>query len=459
MGYFLAGMIMVVLFTSMLGGCAQIGFPTGGERDSLPPVLVKASPPNGSVNFRGNKITLSFDEYVLLKDIVNNVYISPYQAYNPVITSNLRTITVKLKDSLQANTTYSISFGNGIQDVNENNTLRNFTYVFSTGPVIDSLNLSGKVILAETGNVDSTYMVLVYKNPADSTVKKIKPAYLSRINGQGEFSVSNLPPGRYGIYALKDGDNSKTYNSLSEGFAFMDSLVVLPAQQKAVLLYAYVEKKSNPITPAGTRAVADRKFRYRLNLEDSLQDLNSPLTIAFNRKLTYLHEDLLKLYDSSNSSLSLPAGTTDSTGQTLSLNVKWIAGNRYTLIIPANVAADSTGANLSKSDTIHFMVRPVEDYGNVVLRFTNLDLARHPVLQVLEGDNLRYSYPLTSSIFTKKLFQPGNYDLRILYDDNQNGLWDTGHYNLRLQPEKVVSLSQKLQVKANWDNERDIILE
>src|SRR6476620_2354445 len=122
-----------------LSGCAQIIAPTGGTRDSLPPKLLSASPDNHSTFFKGNRITLNFDEYVQLQDVRQNLVVSPTPQVDPYVDYKLRSVIIKLKDSLIPNTTYTINLGNAIRDINENNPVNNFTYVFSTGATIDSL--------------------------------------------------------------------------------------------------------------------------------------------------------------------------------------------------------------------------------------------------------------------------------------------------------------------------------
>lgn len=190
--------------------CGQIGFPTGGPKDSIAPRLVNASPTLNSTQVTGNKITLTFDEYVELKDPQTNVLISPFPKKTPAVDFKLKTVTVKLKDSLLPNTTYSINFGNAIVDINEGNPYKNFTYVFTTGDFIDSFKLEGKVLLAETGKADSTILALLYRSPDDSAIQKNKPDYVSKLSGDGSFTFKNLAAGNFKIYALKDGDGSKT---------------------------------------------------------------------------------------------------------------------------------------------------------------------------------------------------------------------------------------------------------
>lgn len=142
--------------------CANIIPPTGGPRDTLPPVLVHTSPKDSTLNFNSKRIELTFDEYVDLKDVQNNLLFTPLFETVPVVEVKLKTVTIRLRDTLEPNTTYTFNFGNAITDVNENNPYRNFTYTFSTGPYIDSLQLEGHVLLAEDGKVDSTITVVLH---------------------------------------------------------------------------------------------------------------------------------------------------------------------------------------------------------------------------------------------------------------------------------------------------------
>ena len=159
-------LIGYLVFINLIGnsGCAVMVPPTGGPRDTLPPVLVDAAPAHLTKNFSGNHIVLNFNEYVDLDNVQQNLLISPVPKITPVVDRKLRTVSIKLKDTLLDNTTYFFDFGKSIKDVNEGNILKNFNYTFSTGPYIDSLELGGKVILAETGGKDSTLIVILHKN-------------------------------------------------------------------------------------------------------------------------------------------------------------------------------------------------------------------------------------------------------------------------------------------------------
>lgn len=452
--FFSASLIYIIAVSS--GGCAQIGMPTGGPRDSIPPVLTNASPKLLSTNVTGNKITLTFNEYIELKEVQTNVLISPFPKRQPQIDYKLKTVTVKLKDTLLPNTTYSINFGKAIVDNNEGNPMKDFTYVFSTGNTIDSLSLDGKVLVAETGKADSTLVALLYRKADDSSVQKRKPDYIARLSGDGSFRFSNLPEGSFKIYALKDGDGGKTYNSKKELFAFADTDILVSANTTSVMLYASaIENEKGAVS--GTKPTPEKKLRFFLPVSYQSQDLLTPFEISFNRPLKTFDTAKLVLKDTNYK--PVPAiWSIDSNRTRASLTVHWQQETHYLLVMDSTAVSDSAGNHLAKQDTIRFITKKQEDYGNVTLRFSNLDLGKHPLLQFVQGGEVKESFPVKTMEWNNKMLTPGEYEIRILFDANQNGKWDHGDYSKRLQPEKVISLPQKLSIKANWDNERDIKL-
>ncbi len=458
--FFLATALLMGICIIGNEGCAQIGAPTGGPRDSIPPRLVSASPKPGSTGFTGNKIVLNFNEYVNLEEVQANVLVSPLPKTNPQIDFKLKTVTVKLKDSLIPNTTYAINFGDAIRDNNENNPLKNFTYVFSTGNHIDSLRFSGKVIMAETGKSDSTLIAMLYRNTVDSAVKKTKPDYIAKLNGTGGFTFINLSPGIYAVYALKDGDGGKTYNSKAELFAFADQNITVTDNSPQIVLYAYAEEKENKNLPIVSVKLSgtDKKLRYSLSIAAQNQDLEDDLEINFMRPLKNYDSNKIRLTDTNYAAIPSARLRLDSTHKTILLSAAWKEATAYRLIVGLVAAADSAGNSIAKTDTIKFYSKKEEDYGTLVLRFSNIDLNKNPVLQFVSGELLKASYPLTAMEWKKKLFKPGEYELRILYDENKNGKWDPGSFTKKRQPEKVIPLTQKINIKANWDNERDIKL-
>ena len=448
---------LIIISGVISSGCAQIGMPSGGNKDTLAPKLIRATPNVGSINVKGNKIILEFDEYIDLIDLQQNLLISPLQNRNPSIVASPRSITLKFRDTLLPNTTYNINFGNAVRDINENNVLKNLTYVFSTGSSLDSLTLNGKVILAETGGTDSTMLVMLYRNAVDSTVKQKKPNYIAKVNSDGTFNFANLPAATFKIYALKDGDGGKTYNSLSEIFAFSDE-EVSTLKKDNITLMAYAEQlpKDNK-TGNATKPVLDKKLRASNNIQGP-KDLLEPLEISFNNPLKSFDTTKIYLTDTLFKKIKPLRYSTDSTAKKIIIDVNWKADEPLVLIIDKEAAQDSAGTKLTKSDTVRFTTKRAEEYGKLTLRFNDLDLTKNPVIQFVLGENVKYSYPIVSSSYTNSRFPPGEYTVRILYDKDKNGKWTPGNYSKKMQPEIVVALPQKLSVRADWDNEREINL-
>ncbi|MBS1511104.1 MAG: Ig-like domain-containing protein [Bacteroidetes bacterium] len=452
---------IVVTVAAAFSSCGQIGSISGGLKDTLPPVLVSSTPKPNTVHFTGNKITLNFDEYIDEPlDIQSNLLVSPYPKTQPEIRTKLKTVTVKIKDTLQPNTTYAINFGKLIKDVNEGNVLKNFTYVFSTGNYIDSLSLAGRVEIAENGKTDSTLLVLLYRDAVDSTVQHSKPTYMAFVNGKGYFLFTNLPEGSYRLYALKDNDGGKTYNSKSEMFAFMDEPVHVTNQMDtSIVLYAYAEEKQEKNVSTSVlkpKPGPFKRLKFTSDVAGGKQDIRENMVLDFNKPIKTFDSTKIILTDTNYNPVKGYAVSLDS--DKVFIKNKWIPDFDYRLIVNKAAVADSTDSIMVKTDTLHFKSKAESDYGNVVLRFSHLDFAKHPVLQFIQGDDIKYAYPITSGEWRNKLFTPGEYELRILFDDNNNGKWDPGSYEKKRQPEKVVTLPKKISIRENWDNESEINL-
>jgi uncharacterized protein (DUF2141 family) len=446
------------LFSILGSSCAQIVAPTGGPRDSIPPVLLKASPPNYSTNFKGDHIVLTFDEYVQIQKLQDNLLISPTPKAIPNIDFKLKTVTIKIRDTLQPNTTYRFDLGNAIEDNNEGNPLKNFSYVFSTGSYIDSMEFSGKVSLAETGKSDSTLFVFLYKDLSDSAVYKHKPYYIARLDSSGNFKFHNLAGGIYNVFALKDDGGQRIYNHKDELFAFADSTINISEKPDSINLFAYAEEKPAEKTKTKSSTNADKKLKYTASTASGSQDLLSPLTLEFNHKLKKFDSLRIKLTDTLYNPYTSAIVTIDTMREKVTVNNAWLDNADYRLIIPKDFAADTSGVTLAKTDTIHFKTKKEGDYGSIKINFKNLSKFKNPVLEFVLNNAIVKSYALTSATWSTKLIEPGDYEVRILEDDNKNGVWDVGSYHLKRQPEKVYAISQKINIRADWDNERDIVL-
>jgi hypothetical protein len=468
-------LLLLILFLPkivVLSGCANIIPPEGGFKDTLPPELRNVDPKDSALNFTGNKITFTFDEFVELTNVQQNLIITPIPQTNPVVESRLKTVTVRLKDSLDPKTTYTINFGDAIQDVNEKNILKNFTYIFSTGNALDSLELSGKIILAETGKTDTTLTVMLHRNGKDSALMNEKPRYVTKLNRNGEFTFHNLPSATYYIYALKVESGSYSYFGGDQLFGFADKPVTIGLKNDSVTLYVYTEKKedrkkASPAVPNVGRGrqpggtTADKRLKYQTTIKDGKQDLSENFSFKFETPLKSF--DSSKIYFSSDTTYkpvkSAYSWILDSTKTKLELKTSFIENTRYNLIFETDFAEDTSGRRILKKDTISFSSRAKSTYSELKLNFKNLDLAKNPVLQFVLNETIILSAPLTSNQYTNDLFNPGDYELRILFDENKNGIWDPGEFfGKRKQPELVMPIGRKISVKINFTNEFDISL-
>ena len=455
---------------SMLAGpgCANIIPPTGGPKDTVPPVLVQANPENYSFHFKGNKIILQFDEYLDIKDLHQNLIVSPVPKTEPSIESKLKTITIHIRDTLQPNTTYSINFGNSIRDINEGNVLKNYTYVFSTGPYIDTAEYRGTVLVSSTGKADSTLIVMLHnKLDDDSAVAKKRPRYITHVGKDGHFVFHFLQPGTYDIFALQDDNGQHKYTSRGQMFAFLDSPIVVGPPSAPVMMYAFADttglklpkKTTTTTTTKKPPKEKEKRLIVQLNLLQGQLDLLSTLEFRFPTPLKYFDSSKVRFTDENFKDITQYHFVEDTSNKLITLQYKWAPNTKYHIIAAKDFAADTAGNQLLKTDTVSFQTKRESDYGSLRLRFTNVDLKRNPVLQFVQTDKVVKSYVFGNSRnFYEKLFQPGDYEMRILYDKNKNGVWDPGDFYKHLQPEIVAPVKKKLTVRSNWDNEGDVTL-
>lgn len=228
--------LVYILFSLIiLFGCAKRGNPTGGPKDSIPPVLVNASPKLNSTNFDSEEIRLTFDEWVKLDKVQDQLIISPPLEKSSYEIKPLSGVTkkvfLKFLDSLAPETTYTINFGNSIQDNNENNPLTFFSYTFSTGETIDSLYIRGNTKDAFSQESDEFISLQLYRVDSlfkDSIIFKDKPTYISNTLDSTNYKFQNLKEGKYLLIALKDVDNNYFFDPFYDKIGFLDSLITLP---------------------------------------------------------------------------------------------------------------------------------------------------------------------------------------------------------------------------------------
>lgn len=218
--------IFIIIAATVMYSCANIGNPSGGPIDKTPPIFMRSNPTPNAVNVKDRKIEIFFDEIVTLKDPSTKIIVSPAQTEMPRMSALGRKVTVELVDSLLPNTTYTIDFSNSIQDNNEGNAIDNFAFAFSTGSVIDSMRVSGYVLDSRTLEPMQSVVVGLQSNLADSAFHKEKLQRVALTNDRGQFTIRNVSPGSYHIFALKDLDRDYKFGNPTEDIAFLDSIIV-----------------------------------------------------------------------------------------------------------------------------------------------------------------------------------------------------------------------------------------
>ncbi|MEZ4969353.1 MAG: Ig-like domain-containing protein [Flavobacteriaceae bacterium] len=268
------GFLFLIISVSALVQCARRGAPSGGDKDTTPPKLVKAEPQNMSINFNTNKIRLYFDEYVKLKDIEKQLIVSPPLKYTPLISpqgSANKYVEIILKDTLKENTTYTFNFGQSIIDNNEGNPFSYFTYVFSTGNYIDSLTVSGVVKDAFNKNADTFISIMLYEIDSaytDSTIYRQPPNYITNtLDSTPIFHLKNLKEGKYALFGLKDEAKNNIFNQKVDKIAFIEDTIYLPTDS-VYLLTMFKEIPDYSISVPNFAASNKIIFGYQGNGKD-----------------------------------------------------------------------------------------------------------------------------------------------------------------------------------------------
>lgn len=239
-------LIPLILLSVLMAACASIGRPEGGPRDELPPVFVRSTPMPGDTGVDARNINIYFDENVQLEDAFNKVVISPVQIQAPTVSANGRRVTVRLNDTIRQGATYTIDFGDAIKDLNEGNVLDGYALDFSTGGHIDTMRISGIVLQASNLEPAQGILVGAYSNHADSAIRTLPPDRIARTNQRGQFTIRNLAPGAYRIYAFNDLNRDYHWDR-SEDIAFLDSLVTPSTETIEVVDTLYDSKGADSL--------------------------------------------------------------------------------------------------------------------------------------------------------------------------------------------------------------------
>lgn len=504
-----------------LASCASPKPPTGGLQDKEPPKIVESeSTPNHQTNFHEQRIMLTFDEWFTLKDVFSQVVISPLMPHDPDIKQKGKSVIITLPDSLREETTYTINFGSAIADLHEGNILQNYAFVFSTGSVLDSAQLSGRIINAVTLAPADGVLVMLYPTGEDSAVYLRKPEYVSRTNKEGKWSLSNIRADSFDVVALKDENLNFLYDQDNELFGWFDHTIytltpkgVLPdisifPKEKTIAL----RDVSQPLTgwmkltiegpapkplpllvpsPEDAVTVWDNdtlqvwyspKMAYdgkailgtdtirirpttipaatqKLTLQSISGRLHPNASAVFTSRVALMHFDTSKiiLLDDSSRVMTYDIHIDSVDRRMLIMDARWRPNARHALTLLPGALRDAWDRT---NDTIRqsIIVNTTDQFGDLTIVVDGLDSMRSYVLLVKSGEKAVLTFRIDGQSTTRLHsgpMAPGKYGIEVIEDRNHNGIWDTGDYRKRRQPERK-RLYTPEPMRAAWELETTV---
>lgn len=507
--------------------CGQRGTLTGGPKDSIPPILINASPKMNTVHFDRDEIRLTFDEFITLKDINNQLVISPpleIGAYTlSPRTGATKRISIKLVDTLYPNTTYTFNFGKGIADNNEGNILSNFAYVLSTGETIDSLTLSGLVADAIALKPPSDISVQLYRIDStytDSIIYLEKPLYVANTLDSTYYKFQNLSQGKYQLIALKDQNANFLFDQNQDKIGFHTQFVELPKDSVVnlkifeeiidfswalpefynhhLILQGYYGQWSDQMMemisdvpntfesiitqPNETDSLyywfkgaeldslkfqffqkdslITRTLRFTNPAEDSLVinqltvstiHLNKTFDLYANRPIVAIDTTLIRIFDIDTALVPYQA-MIDPNKHKVSFNFEVTPNDQYQIHLHPGALVDYFEAT---HDTLELSIKSIglEEYGTITVNVI-ADSELHYILQLVDNQGELVRSVVKNPEDESYVFQyllPGTYFVRLVKDQNNNEIWDTGNFLKKIQPEQVIYHPDTLELRANWE--------
>lgn len=520
--------LFFVSIALIIASCANRGSPSGGEKDILPPVIIKSEPENYSTNFKNKEIRIYFDEYIKTKNLTKQLVISPPMQTQPDITplgTASKYISIKIFDTLPPNTTYAFNFGNSIVDNNEENPFKYFRYVFSTGDYIDSLSVKGSIkdaLKFETDDFVSVGLYEVDSTYNDSLIYKTQPNYITNtLDSTTNFKIENVKAGQYMLRALKDKNADNKFQQKTEKIAFYESPIVLPRDtSKTFALQLFAEapnyRASKPSLVSGEKII----FGFEGNYKNTTIDVLSKVTDSFKGRhfkdektdsLLYFYTPRLKvdslifkvtnkkvidtftvrIKDKERDSLlvsATPKGTIgiekdfylsgtipfekidkskisirdkdstlvdfktayDSLKNSYALKFNKTDANQYRIQILPNAVTDLFN---NTNDTLNYNLKTQTEFQYYNSRIV-LENAKYPVIvQLLDSKyNVEAEQYITKpQLIDFRYLDPKKFYLRVIYDSNKNGKYDTGNYLKGIQPERVSYHPEMIEGAAGFD--------
>jgi len=534
--YFNLKNLAVISTLLLLFSCASIQTPQGGPKDTTPPKVLSMTPKNQTRNFNAKKIVIEFDEYFNLKDEFKEFSISPDQEKAPELKKRGKRLEINLQDSLEKNTTYTLNFGKSVADVNEGNVVKNLSYVFSTGPEIDSLSVSGKVINSLSDEPEKDVTVFILPIERDTLFGKKRPSIYTTTDSAGTYKLNNLRKGTYKVYALKEnsGGGDKIYQQISDEVGFVKEPIVIDKNLENIDLQIFKELapefrvlerklnndgsilitfnqqlKSPKITVTEPAALDAGKKVFFNKTNDTtkiwLNDMSfDSVKVAINdqgkllqtlnftkgKKDTYTRDVTIsdnlsggKLNPYQQLTLTFPFPVTGADPTKIILledSVKrnnfevikdsvdflkyyikypWKIKKTYDLKLGAGAFTAIFNAK-NKEINKRFSLESADAYTTLVLNVTVPDTSKGYVVQFLnEKKDIIKSFPVgKNEKITFSKYPAGKYMIRVIYDDNKNGIWDTGNVKEGFQPEKVWYLKALMDLKPNWEREDPLVI-
>lgn len=577
----IGGIVLTISLITVFS-CANIGRPDGGAYDEMPPKFVKSTPSPGSLNNTKKKIAIEFDEYIKLENASEKVVVSPPQIQMPEIKASGKRVLVNLEDSLKASTTYTIDFSDAIVDNNEGNPLGDYTFTFSTGEVIDTMEIAGTVLDASNLEPVKGILVGLHKNLVDSAFVKLPFERVARTDSRGHFTVRGIAPGTYRIYALQDANQNFIFDQKSEMIAFEDSLIIPRYELRMradtvwkdtatidtiiekqythylpdhILLKAFKEDATTQYMIKNERLIPQKFTFYFSAPVDTLpvlQGLNFNAEDAFliehslkNDTLSYWIKDSL-IFRMDTLQMAVKYLYTDTLGKLVpTVDTLYMATKKVftpkkkkkkddepvpTTFLKVNVSApssfdvyknielefeeplawyDSTAIHLQQKvdtlwkdvpfafekDSLHLRryrlraywepesefkftvdstafhgiyglftdkieqtikVKAMSEYGTLFWNITGIPDTSAIVVELLDAqDKIVRSVETEDGKADFYYLQPGKYYARLFIDNNKNGIWDTGLYADKRQPEPVYYYPAPIELKAYFEITQD----
>ncbi|WP_205501123.1 Ig-like domain-containing protein [Rufibacter psychrotolerans] len=508
-----------------LCGCASISSPEGGEKDITAPKLVTAYPRNGQTNVKPETIILTFDEAIQTVDLTRQLIIAPFTDNTYKSRVKDKTVELTFSEPWEENTTYSLNFRNSLADITEKNPAKNVVITFSTGPLLDSGRVSGKVTQLFSNTPPKEVNVLLYPTNDTSQVTKGRPLYVTNTDSTGNFEFRNIKEGNYYIYGLTEANNNLRYDNEKENIAYTpDSIQVRPTVENIQLqlhtqdvtrpnvvsrrsfLNVYEVEYNEGITTAnvtspdnsrnirwliGNNGKTLRLFpsspeekRWLVQVQDSASNprvdtiavrLSGNAAPRKNNSYTVVNGSTLRpgepitlqfevptkvLNPEGAFTLLLDSVTTVTTKDTAQLRFNQEA-TQITLNLPLPAKKDIT-LQMDTTKVVPFIGAPytsqtqkLEISDKAVAGSLKVNLAteqKNFIVQLLRQNTVVKEVKNKKTILWDNL-APGNYQIRILVDENGNGKWDTGSLKDRKLPEPVVLPVDNWEVRTNWDIE------